>query len=114
MVSVTIAVMIYLSTLFSPIQCNSQPINTYSGIGTSNTHTFQVESPWQLAWTSSGSGSFTIRANDPNSKSGLNLVSNDLKNGARHGQTIVYDIDGLLYLHVNSAVDTTWSVSIEK
>ena len=104
----------YLSTLFTPAQCNSQPTNTFSGIGATDTYTFQVEAPWKVVWTAEGQGNFNLRANDPNSKDGLYVVSTSLRNGARHGETVVYNTDGTLYFYVNTLVDTTWTISVEK
>lgn len=108
------SMVLYLTTLFTPVQCSEQSSDSYSGIGTANTHLLNVSSPWELSWEATGSGNINIAAYKPNSTEQLGIVYANLKNGSRHGSTVVYDISGTIYLTIDSAVDVTWIVSVVK
>jgi len=111
MISIAMATIMYLTTLFTP-QC-SQPDNVYAGIGMSNTHTLTVSSPWELSWQATGVGNFYISAYNPSSKKQLGIVYTDLKSGSRYGSTVVHDISGTIYLTVDGSVDVTWVVKVK-
>ena len=85
-----------------------------SGTGTANTLSFEVTSaPWMLRWQAGSGGSqLTITALSMSGGQPRNVVVTALSAADDHGETMVYDISGAMYLHVNTGVQIRWQVEV--